>query len=76
MEEETKNVISNLVSGKDKKDAGEDALLKIAKERGYTKQGCSLPGALIMALMHEGECPCDRCNVSTCKDFPKGKGLS
>lgn len=48
-----------------------DLLLKMAKERGYVKSQCRLPGAVVMALMNSGENPCDRCNHFDCKNVPK-----
>lgn len=63
MEDLLKNSIREVVQGKVNKETG-DALLKVAKNRGYVKAQCSLPGGIVMALINEDKNPCEGCNIT------------
>jgi hypothetical protein len=63
MENNLKNEISNLVKGKKNKD---DGLLKLAKQQGYVKPNCKLPGQLVMCLIKSEGSACKGCNHTGC----------
>lgn len=44
-------------------DTKKDPLLQMAISQGYVQKGCNLAGGLIMALVNDGQNPCDECNA-------------
>ncbi|MFA5014801.1 MAG: hypothetical protein WC549_04610 [Actinomycetota bacterium] len=55
------------------KNTEKDGLLQVAIKQGYVSQKCNLAGGLIMALVSEGQNPCDECNADRkiCLGSPK-----
>ena len=67
MESKLKDTIGKTIKGEfDKKET--DHLLEIAKQQGYVKSKCRLPGQIVMALINDSQNPCDGCNHFDCKN--------
>lgn len=65
MKKKLKNIIGNIVKGNNDKPV--DMLLEMAKNQGYVKLNCKLPGQLVMALVSSEGSACKGCNHTGCE---------
>lgn len=56
-------------------DTKKDNLLQMAIQQGYVPPKCNLAGGLVMALINDGENPCNDCNADRkkCGGSPKNR---